>query len=473
MKRRMDFSINLKSIKFKLWAYFISFAALLMIVLWFLQIFFLNNYYQAMKISDTNRLASVILSQYGQDTFMDTLKNISSTNDVYIHIETSDGTIIFSPADSMIHKPYGYFQEMLLVKEELLESNDSSYSTIIPDSRTNANTLAYASYLRREGGTTTILYLFAPLYPLDSTVGILQDQLAYVTIISLVLSFIVSFYLSIRISMPIRQITDAAKELAVGNYDITFQGGHYSEISDLADTLNYTAGELEKSTRLQKDLIANVSHDLRTPLTMVKSYAEMIRDLSGDHPEKRSEHLQVIIEEADRLNRLVGDMLTLSKMQSGVVPLERSSFDLIEAITGLIQSYSLLMEKDHYRFLLDAPPSLVVVGDRPKILQVLSNLLNNAVKYCGEDKEIHVKVTDTSSHYRVQVTDHGMGIAPEELNYIWDRYYKASTHHVRTTTGSGLGLSIVKELLNLHRADFGVISTPGEGSTFWFEARKS
>lgn len=473
MKRRPVFRLDLKSIKFKLWAYFISFAALLMIVLWFLQIFFLNNYYQAMKISDTNRLASVIISQYGQENFIDTIKNISLTNDLYIHIETSDGTIVFSPADSMINKPYGYLQEMALVKEKLLESDSYNYSVIVPDSRTNTNTLAYASYLHREGGSTIILYMFSPLYPVNSTVEILKDQLTYVTIISLVLTFIISFYLSNRISKPIRRITDSARELSVGNYGTSFQGGHYSEISNLADTLNHTSRELEKSSRLQKDLIANVSHDLRTPLTMVKSYAEMIRDLSGDNPEKRSEHLQVIIEEADRLNQLVDDMLTLSKMQSGVLPLEKSEFDLIEAVTGLIQSYNLLMEKEQYRILLDAPPALKISGDRAKILQVLSNLINNAVKYCGEDKEIQVKVTDTPSRYRVQITDHGMGIPEDELDYIWDRYYKASTNHVRATTGSGLGLSIVKEILSLHKADFGVESILGKGSTFWFEVRKA
>lgn len=469
---KFRFNIDLKSIKFKLWAYLISFAAFLMIVLWFLQIFFLNNYYQAMKISETTKMASAITSQYGQDNFIDTIKNISLTNDIYIHIETSDGTIVFSPSDTMISKPYGYINEMDLVKEKLIESNNYSYSVIIPESRAKTNTLAYASYLHREIGSDIILYIFSPLYPVDSTVDILTDQLVYVTIISLLLAFIISFYLSNRISKPIQNITRSAKELSAGNYGIHFQGGHYSEIVDLADTLTHTSLELEKTYLLQKDLIANVSHDLRTPLTMVKSYAEMVRDLSGDIPVKRAEHVQVIIDEADRLNLLVDDMLTLSKMQSGVVSLERSRFNLSEALRGLIQTYTLLMENEGYKIILDAPKTIRLNGDRAKLFQVFSNLINNAVKYCGDDKTIIVRLKESAEYVKCEVLDHGMGIPEEEIESIWDRYYKASTNHVRTTTGSGLGLSIVKEILTLHSATYGVISKPGEGSNFWFEIRK-
>lgn len=468
----MKFNFDRRSIKFKLWAYFISFAAFLMIVLWFLQIFFLNNYYQAMKISETTRLASIITAQYGQDDFIDVISNISITNDLYIHVETSDGTIVFSPTDRMHGKPYGYSNEMAMVKKNLITGTMRSASIIIPEAASKANTLAYATFLNRENGSDVILYIFTPLYPVESTVGILRDQLVYVTIISLLLAFILSFYLSNRISKPIRSITLSARELSKGNFGIKFQGGHYSEIIDLADTLTLTSLELEKTYLLQKDLIANVSHDLRTPLTMVKSYAEMVRDLSGNNPSKRKEHIQIIIDEADRLNLLVDDMLTLSKMQSGVVSLEKTSFDLVEAVQGLIQSYSLLVENEGYKIIFDSPKSIIIHADRAKILQVFSNLLNNGVKYCGEDKTVIINLIEKGALVRCQILDHGMGIPKEELKSIWDRYYKASTNHVRTTTGSGLGLSIVKEILNQHSSKYGVESHVGKGSIFWFDLKK-
>lgn len=425
-----------------------------------------------MKISETTRLASIITSQYGQNNFIDTIRNISITNDLYIHIETSDGTIVFSPTDDIVRRPYGYIKEMELVRKELINGNGINSSVIIPEKATNTNTLAYSSYLHRENGSDIILYIFTPLYPVESTVGILRDQLVYVTLISLLLAFIISFYLSNRISKPIRSITHSAKELSKGNYGVKFQGGHYSEIVALADTLTHTSKELEKTYLLQKDLIANVSHDLRTPLTMVKSYAEMVRDLSGDNPRKRKEHVQIIIDEADRLNLLVDDMLTLSKMQSGVVSLEITKFDLVEAVNGLIQSYSLLVEKEGYRFVFNAPKAILINADRAKLLQVFSNLLNNAVKYCGDDKKVIITLSESTDYIRCQILDHGMGIPNDELNNIWDRYYKASTNHVRSTTGSGLGLSIVKEILNQHSSKFGVESQLGKGSLFWFELKK-
>ncbi|MEG1584790.1 MAG: HAMP domain-containing sensor histidine kinase, partial [Anaerovorax sp.] len=310
---------------------------------------------------------------------------------------------------------------------------------------------------------------FSPLYPVSSTVSILTNQLIYVTIISLILAFLLSFYLSNRIARPIRSITRQAKKLANGQYGIIFQGGHYTEIINLANTLTHTSLQLEKANTLQKDLIANVSHDLRTPLTMVKSYAEMIRDLSGDVPEKRNSHLQVIIEEADRLNLLVSDMLTLSRLQSGVVTVEPESFSMKDTAESIIHAYTLLEEQEGYSILLDCPEDIMAKGDPMRIKQVVSNLLNNAVKYCGQDKTVFVSVRRVRNKMRCEVTDHGMGIESSEFDQIWDRYYKASTNHIRTTTGTGLGLSIVKEILTLHNSKFGVISQVGKGSTFWFE----
>ena len=159
-------------------------------------------------------------------------------------------------------------------------------------------------------------------------------------IISLALAFILSFYISSKISRPITDITKSARKLADGQYGTTFHAeGQYTEIQNLADTLNKTSYELEKASLLQKDLMANVSHDLRTPLTMIKSYAEMIRDLSGDNPEKREKHLQVIIEESDRLNVLVTDVLELSRMQAGTSQIRIASFNIRDTLDQLVNPY--------------------------------------------------------------------------------------------------------------------------------------
>ena len=462
---------DFKSLNFKLWMYFTVFAVLILVLLWFLQIFFLNSYYEQMKITETNKIAHEITMAYGTSDFMDEIIDVSSTNDMYIHIEAYDGSIVFEPNTyGSSHTAYlSYTKNIGAVKEELLHSSTGNVAVQMPVEGTNYKVLAYATYLDRTWGREVVLYLFSPLYPVESTVSILQNQLLYVSLISLILAIIISIYLSRKISKPISNINRTAKELAKGHYGIRFKGGQYTELVHLADTLTQTSMELEKASTLQKDLIANVSHDLRTPLTMVKSYAEMIRDLSGDNPPKRNSHLQVIIDEADRLNQLVSDMLTMSRMQSGVIQLEKNRFSIKEATESILQSYGVLMDQEGYMILFNCPEDITVYADEATIKQVISNLLTNAIKYCGTDRTVYVSAVRRYGKLLFEVTDHGMGIEPEELEYIWDRYYKASTNHVRTTTGSGLGLSIVKNILTLHHADFGVNSKVGVGSTFWFE----
>jgi len=463
----LKFRIDSKSIKFRVWVYFLCFTAILLLLIWLLQIFFLNNYYEEMKVRETQQAARNITGAYTEDnlnSIMKEVKNLSENDDMFIRIDSVDNGVIFSPSLD----DRGYENEISTVKAKLMQSGDTNISLIINSPYSSRNTLAYAGWL--EADKSTILYIFSPLYPVTSTINILQNQLIYITLIALFLAFILAYFLSIRITKPIRSIISSAGKLSEGHYGITFKAEKpYSEIEDLASTLNKTSYALERSVNLQKDLMANVSHDLRTPLTMVKSYAEMIRDLSGNNPEKRNEHLKVIIDEADRLNVLVGDMLTLSAMQSGRISVNKSIFSMKDAAEHVLMPYHLLEEKEGYKIEFVCSKNIYVEADADRIKQVLSNLLTNGVKYCGKDKTVTLSIRRNNKKMHCEITDHGMGIKPEELPHIWERYYKASSNHVRATTGSGLGLSIVKEILTLHNADFGVKSKLGEGSTFWFE----
>jgi signal transduction histidine kinase len=303
-------------------------------------------------------------------------------------------------------------------------------------------------------------------------VEILSVQLFYILIITLILAFIISLYLSNRITTPLSRITESARRLSRGEYGVVFEGAHYSEIIELADTLTYTSMELAKTDTMQKDVIANVSHDLRTPLTMVISYAEMIRDLSGNDPEKRTEHLQVIIDEAQRLNSLVSDLLEVSRMQSGDINIEKTEFSLKDAIGTMLQSYAGFVEQEGYKLIFISRGEGVVVADEARIKQVIANLVSNAFKYCGLDRTVEVRMLDKDDCVRCEVSDHGIGIPKRDLRHIWERYYKASTNYQRSTS-SGLGLSIVKEILLIHGANFGVESALRKGSTFWFEIKKT
>lgn len=480
LKNKYDF----KSIRFKLWGYFIVFAVSLLVLIWVLQIFFFDNYYEHMKIKETTKLANGIVTYYKSND-KDMLKlsgelhYLSRNNDIYALIETNSGIFVTSSEYATTLPRFKYDVETRELRTKLKNSGLNKVSTIYSSDRENSTRiLAFACYLYDDDDKIPalsnmddnyILYIFSPLYPMKSTVSILRVQLIYITFIAILLALTISIYLANRISKPIKDITNSAAEMGKGNYGVQFRGGHYTEITDLAETLTNASHELEKTDMYQKDLIANVSHDLKTPLTMIKSYAEMVRDLSGNNPTKRVAHLNVIIEEADRLNILVNDMLNLSRMQSRKISLEMEDFDIREIAESLLASYDILAEQEGYRFRFFCGQSIIVNGDPAKIKQVLSNLITNAVKYCGEDKEIIINIRKAGKRMRCEVIDHGEGISPDEINHVWEKYYKSSTHHVRPTEGSGLGLSIVKEILILHKADYGVISKPGKGSNFWFE----
>ena len=469
---KLNIRLDYKSIKFKTWLYFILFAGFLMILLWILQVLFLNNFYDVMKDEQTQRVAKEIQIDYQQKNtgrFLESVENISNSNDMFIYVVSYDGkTMYFKPSGDATGAKY-YSDQIDTVNNAMLKKNSDFAYLRIKSADDSKDVLAYGALLEAKGKAPLLVYIFSPLWPVSSTIDILTNQLVYVTFISLLVACLISFYLSIRITRPIRTITRSAERLGRGEYGIVFRGGHYTEINNLADTLTQASIDLEKSDMLQKDLIANVSHDLRTPLTMIKSYAEMIRDLSGNNPDKREQHLQVIIDETDRLNSLVGDLLSISRLQSGKIVLEKSNFNISHAAESIINTYKIMELEEGYKFNFNCKVNFIVNGDEERIKQVISNLLTNAIKFAGEDKTVNVTLKRKGRTVLCKIEDHGIGIAADELDHVWERYYRASSNMARPAEGTGLGLSIVKEILTLHKVDFGVESTVGKGTTFWFE----
>lgn len=462
-KNKLDF----RSIKFNVWTSCLILTCLILGIMWFMQIFFLNNYYEKMKVTETEEAVSTISNSYKYDdneTFLSVLSKQIDESDISVKVVKNEDTIYSSVSDD------AFTGEFSKIKNSLHNASpdQSSVALILKGEKTQRETWAYAGYL--DASHSTVLYVLSPLYPVISTTTILKNQFAYSAFVSFILAAILAAITSALISKPINDLNEYAKELSNGEYGITFPTNYsYSEINELSDTLNKASAELEKSVNLQKDLMANVSHDLKTPLTMVKSYAEMIRDLSGDIPEKRNAHLQVIIDESDRLNKLVNDILTLSAVQAGTLELNVQKFSIKDLVSTLLQPYELLEQNEGYHIVFNCRQDVEVIGDPERIKQVVSNLLTNAIKYCGSDKEIYINIKHWGKRVHCEIVDHGQGIKADELPYVWERYYKSSTNHVRATKGSGIGLSIVKEILLAHNARFGVESKVGKGTTFWFE----
>ena len=315
--------------------------------------------------------------------------------------------------------------------------------------------------------TPYLTILSARLTPVNATVQMIRQELIFVSIIMIILALVLAMVISRLISQPLSQMNESAKELAKGNYDVEFHDQSSLEISELGSTLNYTAKQLKKTEQLQHELIANVSHDLRTPLTMIQAYAEMMRDIPG---ENTPENVQVIIDEAGHLTGMVNDLLDISKLQAGVTQLNKTHFNLTANLEAAVQRIGRMASANEFtiELICDQDQEVFVDADEFKIYQVVYNLINNALNYSGDSRHIIVRQECTSDTVKVSVQDFGPGIAKENLPLVWERYYKVDKEHRRSSNGSGLGLAIVRKILELHHAQYGVDSTLGQGSTFWF-----
>jgi signal transduction histidine kinase len=464
--------------------YYIMFSAVILMLLWLLQTVFLNSFYEGMKTDGIEKIADTIIGKYNQDDFESTIQQFAFKNSILVFVTDQQGNIIYTsdehgsggpgnhgnhdvkapPAFGNSARPLPQEYDDFL--QRLAQSSGDHISYTLTQDRFNGKTLVYGSRLQDD-----ILYISTPLDPVDSTIKILRTQLVYVTIIALLLGFIIAFFIARRLARPISNITHTAGQLALGNYDIHFQNGYYTEIDELAATLNHTTKELSKVENLRRDLIANMSHDLRTPLTMIKAYSEMILDISGENREKRETHLKVIMEETNRLSLLVNDILELSVMQSGNESAKLDNINLSDTLKKVLSRFMPLSEHEGCIIKTKIGHDLYVLADEARLEQVFYNLIGNAVNYIGNDKVIIVNLTDLGGWIRFEVKDNGCGIPDEELPFIWDRYYKSKTHK-RSAVGTGLGLSIVKSILEMHQAKYGVESSVGHGSLFWFELKK-
>lgn len=459
-----------KSLRYTIWMYFVLFIFIVIVLMWFFQLVALPVTYQNMKIRDIKRVGKLISTQIAEENYRELFDKAAYDNNMCIKITDYFGNDFYSIdilAGSGAISPKND-STMQTYRDLIMSSENGIIQVVVKNERFNTTTLLYGRLIGTKDDPIGFLFLNTSLDPLNSTISILQRHLFYITIILLIFGLILSFFMAKHISRPIDNITKSAKSLAEGDYNVRFDGTGYYESEKLASALNFASTEISKVDNLRRDLMANISHDLRTPLTMVKAYAEMIRDLSGDNPQKREEHLNIIIDESDRLSALVNDILDLSKIESGNSALNITEFEIGEKLDEILQRYTLFKEQKGYTFTLIKDEPVTVKADEIKIEQVLYNLINNAINYSGDSREITIRQINSKKSVRIEISDKGDGIPPELLPLIFDRYYRAEKSG-RDIIGTGLGLSIVKSILKKHSFPFGVQSELGNGSTFWFE----
>lgn len=459
------------SLGVKIWLYLCLFSLLILAFLWLFQVLFLNTYYEWVKSKQIRTLAADLRSQYKNNDWTELLDDMAYEKGICIEVSKDGRTIYTSSAFNrgcMINSDRN--PSILYYKNDFIESGKRKKEYELINPALNNKTLFYGIKLDQD----TYGFISASLEPLDEGARIIKSQLIYVSIGVFVLSLLIGYVLSKKLSRPIVKVNKTALKMAEGNYDITFKTEEdIDEINQLVQTLNHAKDELSKTEELRRDLLANVGHDLKTPLTMIKAYAEMVRDLTYNKKQKRIQNCNVIIEEADRMTGLVNDIVDLSQLQSRVLEIHMERFNITELVYTILKRYDILKEKEDLKFVFDEKNDYYVYADKKKLEQVIYNLLNNAINYTGEDNTVTIRLIPKEDVIRVEISDTGKGIKEEDLPHIWDRYYKNSKKHKRNAVGTGIGLSIVKNILINHHFEYGVISKKGEGSTFYFEVKQS
>ncbi len=462
-----------RSIKFQVWLKFELVAAAMLALIYTFLILLFPIFYEWMKVNEIGESLATIRSSWYDSNVREIIEDTTLDNKLYVEIYSPSSLLPVYRSNNM----GGGLSITNISKARYIPEINSSETGVVYrefiDEREDNKVMMAGTYLGSREQPDGYIFICSYLQPLGTTMAIFHRQFLFVAITVGTITTLISILFAVRISDPIIRMNKAAKELPQGRFNSTVGELDYAEIKQLSETLTTASKEIAKSDDLRRELTANISHDLRTPLTMIKAYAEMIRDLSGDNPEKRERHLKIIIDETDRLSSLVNDILDLSKLEAGVAEIEKQMFNFGERLNGVVQRFDILRE-DGIVIELHAGASILVEADVLKLEQVVYNLINNAVTYVGEDNTVIVRLYRTpKGTVRFEVTDHGDGIAPDKLPYIWDRYYKASERgktHKRAKMGSGIGLSIVKNILEQHSFEYGVDSEVGKGSTFWFEA---
>jgi signal transduction histidine kinase len=464
----------MKSIRFKLWAGMMVLVLVVLVLLWFFQILFLKNFYTQMKIAEIKDQAITItklLDENNVADFQDQMDTLAYENNMSIELlSTSSSSIYLSDTSGANGQmPMMRNNARVQVYKDALGGQQSAVPLTHP--RFGNQFMLIGMPVYTGGQISGALILNLPLAPVEDTASILQLQLFYISLILLVAALLISFLLARSFTRPIVDIKKAAEKMAAGDYSAHISIDEENEIGQLAQTINYLGEQLSKIDQLRKDLIANVSHELRTPLSLIRGYAETLRDVTGNAPVKREKQLGIIIDETERLSRVVDDILNLSQLQSGHFELNRSPFKLYDLVKKVTAKYDILSQQTGVSIINQHSGDDRLEADEARIEQVLYNLINNALNHTQAGGTITIRDIDLNGKVRLEVTDTGSGIPQEEIGHIWDRYYRAETNTAKKV-GTGLGLAIVKAVLEAHGAAFGVNSQENIGTTFWFELKK-
>ncbi|MBM3166197.1 MAG: cell wall metabolism sensor histidine kinase WalK [Chloroflexi bacterium] len=284
-------------------------------------------------------------------------------------------------------------------------------------------------------------------------------------LIALVVSVVIAFVLARSVYMPVRRISEAADRIAQGNYDQEVPIKGDKEVKGLALSFNQMARQVKQSQQTLRDFVANVSHELRSPLTSIKGFAQAITDGTAKDKQSQNKAASIIEDESKRMMRLVDDLLELSKLESGQITMAREAVDIKELLEHCRDIFAMRAEEKGVKLTLEMQPLSAASGDIDRLEQVFNNLIDNALKHTPKGGKVSITAYQpATSLIEVTVSDTGQGIPPEELRHVFERFYRVNNSG--TKTGTGLGLAIAKEIIKAHGGNIAVFSKLNDGTRF-------
>ena len=456
-----------RSLRFQITVVLLAFDLLILGLIYFFQMHFLDDFYYDNKIKDMVLISDDIVNHIAKNDIESLVEETSYLNEVCVRIESHGSTITGSNGNSVCALSNLNDQQVNKIAEQTLASGGrhlfQDYRLAYPFD--NKDLFIFGQTIRYDGQMILVM-VSTTVEPLNATIRTIQSQYLVIATILIIVTIMLALLISKMVIKPINHLSLEAEKLPQGKYNNPDIKINSKELIELNNTLTKANEEINKADKARKELLANVSHDLRTPLTMIVGYGEMMRDIEGENNE---ENINVIINEAKRLSSLVDDLLDVSRLESNQVKMHLEEVSLNEFLSDVYDQYLRYCQSLDIEFKLELANDAVVKMDKKYMSQVLYNFINNALNYNNsEHKIIKLISEEVGDRYKVTVYDNGQGIKKEDLNKIWDRYYKVDKEHFRFHLGSGIGLSLAKKLLELHNFEFGVESEYGEYSCFYF-----
>ncbi|MDE6313962.1 MAG: HAMP domain-containing histidine kinase [Lachnospiraceae bacterium] len=479
-----------KSIKKQFAGIFIFLMAATIVLCWILNTVFLKSYYIRDKEKSLFKVYGMLQnsSRLKEESFEMEFETLCSTTNI-------DAVVIGGNGEETISTVYDTKGMVLQLFEHLMEKNNGNVSIIektddytlqkIRETRSNLYFLEMWGYL--EDGQVFILR--TPVESIRESVSIANRFLAYVGIVAIIISGCLIWLVSKKITEPILQLADISERMseldftvryeAHGENEIALLGSHINKlsstleetISELKTANNELKSDIEKKEQIdemRKEFLSNVSHELKTPIALIQGYAEGLKECVNEDDESKDFYCDVIMDEAGRMNVMVKKLLTLNQLEFGndIVTMER--FDLVSVIEGVIQSLDILAKQKEAVIRFNYQTPLYVWADEFKVEEVVRNYLSNALNHVEGERIIDVKITSKGDLVRISVFNTGEPIPQDSLDKLWVKFYKVDKARTREYGGSGIGLSIVKAIMESFNREYGVINYDN-GVEFWFE----